>query len=131
MLGVVRLGVRDVVQHGARVHAEPLRDRDQPLRAERALRVDVHRLALRAALRERELARHRERVAQLRLSGAELAVNLRQRAALEAAAEKLIQLGRARGDHDGVLAALLHHRRGREPEGHHLQGCGGTSERGM
>ena len=51
--------------------------------------------------------------------------NLGERAALEPAAQQLIQLRRARGDHDGVLTALLHHRRGREPERHDFQGCGG------
>ena len=92
MLCVVRLGVRDVVEHGVGVHAETLGDGDEPLGAEGTLGVDVHGLALRAALREGKLARHRERVAQLRLSRPELAVNLSQRARLETPPEKLVEL---------------------------------------
>ena len=39
-----------------------------------------------------KLARHRQRVAQLRLSRPELAVNLSQRARLETPPEKLVEL---------------------------------------
>jgi hypothetical protein len=51
----------------------PLGDLDEALRAEGALRVDVHGLALAAAHVDGQLARHAQRVAQLRLPAAELA----------------------------------------------------------
>ena len=129
VLGVVSLGVRHIVQHRVGVHPEALGDGDEPLRPERALRVDVHGLTLGAALVERELARHRERVAQLRLARPELSVNLRQRSRLETPTQKLVQLRRARRHHDGVLPDSLDHRRRGESQGNHLGGCEGRRER--
>mmetsp|Transcript_9448 Transcript_9448/g.41381 ORF Transcript_9448/g.41381 Transcript_9448/m.41381 type:complete len:372 (+) Transcript_9448:1081-2196(+) len=122
VLRVVSLGVRHVVQHRVGVHAEALGDGDEPLRSERALRVDVHGLTLGASLVERELASHRERVAQLRLARPELSVNLRKRSRLETPTQKLIQLRRARRHHDCVLPDSLNHRRRGEAQGNHLGG---------
>jgi hypothetical protein len=84
VLRVVGAGEGDVLQDVVRVHPVARRDRLEPLRAKAALRVDVQRLAFSAAAVERKLARHAKRVAHLRLPGAELAVNLGDRARLHA-----------------------------------------------
>ncbi|EPY29658.1 DNA repair protein RAD51 [Strigomonas culicis] len=109
-----------VREHVLRVQLVALRDGDEPLRAERALRVDVERHALRAALRDGHLARHAERVAELRLAGAELPEELRDAARLDAAAEQLIQLAAAGRDDDNLLAHLVVVDRGGEAHWHQL-----------
>ena len=62
-----------------RVDAEPLGDGDEVFGSEATLSVDVHGLALAAALRRAQLARHTERVAELGLARAELAEDLVRR----------------------------------------------------
>ena len=85
MVRVVGARVCDVVHHVLGVESEALGDRLEALGAERALRVDVERLALAAALRDGQLAGDAERVTELRLAGSELAEQLGDGAGLDAA----------------------------------------------
>ena len=76
VLAVIGARVGDVVHHFVRVQSEALADLRQTLGAEGALRVDVQRLALAAALLHRQLADDGERVTELRLARPELSVEL-------------------------------------------------------
>eukprot|EP01139_Manchomonas_bermudensis_P015171 Amastigsp_a509628_311.p1 type:complete len:384 gc:universal Amastigsp_a509628_311:42-1193(+) len=122
MVDVERSRVRDVVQHALAVEAKALCNLHESLGAERALRVDVEALALAATRSKRELARHREGVAELRLARPELAKELGDRAGLDAATEKVVKLGRAGRDVDELLALLVELGRSREPHRHKLGG---------
>lgn len=113
MVGVVGARVRDVVEDVLAVHAVALGDGEQALGTERPLGVDVEALALAALevarkLHERphesarcasraprgerraHLAGDGELVADLTLARAELAVQLRDRARLDAACEEVL-----------------------------------------
>ena len=61
----------------------------QPLGPKSPFGIDVHGLALAAALVERELRRDTERVAQLRLARAELAVEFCETTSLDATSKSL------------------------------------------
>ena len=93
VLAVVGSRVRDVLQGDGGIHAKPLSDPLQALRAECPLGIDVDRLPLRPPVADGHLARHAEGVAELRLARAELAEHLRQRARLDAPLEQLVELG--------------------------------------
>ena len=100
VFGVVRPGESDVVQHGLWIHLEPLRDVHQSIGPERSLGVDVKAFALATAMRDRNLARDGECMAQLCLSASELAVNLGDAARLKAATEDTVEGRRAGGEAD-------------------------------
>ena len=75
-------------------------------RPEGALRVDHDGHAFGAAGIDWQLARHRERVAELRLAGAELAIELGEAARLDAAAQHLVEgLAANANAQAGVLVA--------------------------
>jgi hypothetical protein len=82
MVGIVSSGIRDVVEHFFSVEPVPLRDGEQTNGAEGAFGIDVETLALSTAHADRQLACHRERVADLRLSGTEFAEELCDRSRL-------------------------------------------------
>mmetsp|Transcript_34704 Transcript_34704/g.107876 ORF Transcript_34704/g.107876 Transcript_34704/m.107876 type:complete len:391 (-) Transcript_34704:51-1223(-) len=124
VLGVVRAGVRHVLQDVLLVEAVSACNGDEPLRPERALRVDVESLALRAAVLGRHLAGHAQRMAQLGLAAAELPEDLRDLARLDAAAEEAIQLRGARGQHDHLPPDVQHLRGADHAHGHDLPGRG-------
>ena len=106
MLGVVGAGVRDVLEGGDGVHVEPLGDGLEAFGAERALRVDVHGLALGTAVGDGQLARDAEGVAQLGLAGAELAKDLGDGSGLDAPLEELVELDGPGGEGEHRLAIL-------------------------
>jgi hypothetical protein len=95
VVAVVRACVRDVVEHVLAVEPVALGDLHEPLRPEGALSVDVHGLALGAALLERQLRGDAQRVAKLRLARAELAKDLGDRARLDPALEQRVELTRS------------------------------------
>ena len=89
---------RAKTQHSNRAISTHLRDANEAVRAEGALRVYVKRLALRAAGVDRKLRSHTERMADLRLAGAEFSEELRDGARLHATAQQVVELARAGGD---------------------------------
>ena len=85
MFGVMRLGVRHVVEHRTGIHPKPFGNLNQTLRTKRALGIDVQTFTLTATVLNRQLTRHRECVHQLRLPGAKLPVHLGHAPALNPA----------------------------------------------
>mmetsp|Transcript_16228 Transcript_16228/g.44464 ORF Transcript_16228/g.44464 Transcript_16228/m.44464 type:complete len:221 (+) Transcript_16228:518-1180(+) len=97
--------VDDVVHGGLGRNALALSDLTDSLWPESPLGVYVNDLAVSAAKVRGQLGNHGQRVADLGLSAAELAEELSDRAALDAASEHLIQLGCACGQREPVLEA--------------------------
>ena len=104
VVGVVGAGAGDVVKDIIGVEAEALGGGAEAFGAEGAFGVDVERHTFSAALFEGELAGDTEGVAELGLAGAELAEEFGDGAALEAAAEELVEFLGAGGDADELLA---------------------------
>src|SRR5207253_1661850 len=112
-----------------RMMNEPFRGFGESFGPEVSLGVDVERLAFATALRDRQLAGDAQRVADLCLAGAKLAVELRQAASLDAAAEDLVELLRARRDQNRILSPLVHLQRSVERDRRQLRRCRRTHRR--
>jgi len=82
VVGVVGAGEGDVVEDLLPIQAVLLRGGEESLRAKGTLGVNVHALALTAALLHRQLAGHGQGVTELRLARAELAKDLSDRPSL-------------------------------------------------
>lgn len=105
MVRIVRPCIRDVVQHLLAVQTQALGDGKQPNRTERPLRVDVQALPLTAAHVHGQLAGHRQGVADLRFTSAELAKQLGDGARLDASAEQRVEVLGAGRDVDELGSA--------------------------
>mmetsp|Transcript_14581 Transcript_14581/g.43843 ORF Transcript_14581/g.43843 Transcript_14581/m.43843 type:complete len:222 (+) Transcript_14581:991-1656(+) len=104
----------DIVERLRRIEAKAVGDLLDALRPEVAFGIDVKHLAHAAALLQAELRRHAERVHQLRLARAVLAVELGDGAGLDAAAQDLVERRRARRHVDDLLLAVQHLEAGAE-----------------
>ena len=108
LVTVVDARVDDVLLHEVGVEVEARRDRHEALGSEGALSVEVERPPLAATGLARQKGGHRHRERELRLARARLAIDLCDRARLEAAAQDLVELGAARGHLDArIVAARL------------------------
>ena len=123
MLGVVCARVRNVIEHIIRIHAEAVGNLRESLWTEGTLGVHIHGFTLATASLDRQLARHAERVANLRLARPELAVNFRQTSRLDATFEDVIEFLASRGDVDNMFPRFLHVSRRRESHGNVLRSC--------
>mmetsp|Transcript_15729 Transcript_15729/g.50438 ORF Transcript_15729/g.50438 Transcript_15729/m.50438 type:complete len:277 (-) Transcript_15729:270-1100(-) len=110
---VVDVVHEDVLVGQIAIHAEPVGNLCESLVRKGVLRVQVEDRTVAAALLLRHEAGHRERHRELRLSGAELAHDLRDDARLDAALEKVVQLRAPGRDVEDVRLPLLPHRAGR------------------
>mmetsp|Transcript_107489 Transcript_107489/g.285982 ORF Transcript_107489/g.285982 Transcript_107489/m.285982 type:complete len:216 (+) Transcript_107489:349-996(+) len=120
VLRIVGPGIGHVLEDVRVVQAIALCNGDKPLRTEGALCVDVERLALGAAAVDGQLAGDAERVAELRLSAAELAEDLRDLPGLDPTAKQRVERCRARGQLDHVPPHLQHLGGADHAHGHEL-----------
>jgi hypothetical protein len=109
-----------VVEHVLPVESILLGNLDQPLWSEGALRVDVHGLAFSAALLERQLGRHAQRVAKLRLARTKLAEDLGDGTGLDASAQQLVEVLGPGREVDDLLPLLVYLGGGGEAHVDHL-----------
>mmetsp|Transcript_126511 Transcript_126511/g.300443 ORF Transcript_126511/g.300443 Transcript_126511/m.300443 type:complete len:308 (+) Transcript_126511:144-1067(+) len=118
----VHARVDDVVHGRLGRDALGLRNLPDPIRAEGALGVHVHHLAVGAPHVGRELGHHCQRVAELSLAAPEFSEDLGDGAALHATAQHLVQLAGPGGDLEPALHLAHQLRAGHEA---HLAGLAG------
>jgi hypothetical protein len=115
--------VRHVVEHLLLIEAEPLGNRNEALRSESSVAIDVHGHAFTATLADGQLARDAQRVADLRLARSELAEDLRDRAGFDTSTEQLVEGLRSAAQTDHALALLEERRRRLEAQVDNLLTC--------